>query len=77
MAGEEIIAKIWEIINIPVAVINNLLSSAFPNNEVSALFFISLLIGFFLKKRYKTGKFEYVILSLIVFSALRYIKIGN
>lgn len=75
MAIDGITQKIWELISIPVLIINNLLSSAFPNNEVPALFLLSFLIGFFLKKRYKTGKVEYIILSLMVFGFARWLGI--
>ena len=77
MAIEGITSKIWEFINIPVIIINNLLTSMFPNNEVPALFILSFVIGFFLKKRYKVGKVEYVILSLMVFGFMRYLGISN
>jgi|TARA_Y100000310_G_C20604696_1_gene774902 hypothetical protein len=58
-------------------VITNLLSSVFPNNEVIALFGISLLIAFFMKRRYNVGRIEYVMLTLLVFGFSRWAGIGG
>jgi|TARA_Y100000034_G_scaffold114936_1_gene151545 hypothetical protein len=74
---ESITAKVWEFVNVPVDVLNNLMTATFPKNEVMALFAISILIGLFMKKRYKVGKVEFVILSLMTFGFARYLGLGG
>tara|TARA_B100000315_G_C14247172_1_gene437996 strand:+ start:389 stop:619 length:231 start_codon:yes stop_codon:yes gene_type:complete len=68
---------IWEFVNIPVGIVNNLLTSTFPGNETLLLFLTSFLIGFFLKKRYRADKIEFVILSMMIFGFLRWLGMGG
>lgn len=67
-----VVGQVKGIINFPIDIFNRVLA-IFSPNEILILFIISIVIGFFLKSRYKAGTIEFIILSLTVFFAFRFI----
>ena len=77
MAEVTIFGQLKDLVNVPIDIVNRLLPFFGEGNELYVVGLISLLIAYYLKKRWNEGVLIMLMIAGALFGFLRFVKIGG